>query len=193
MATGFIAPGIKVIEVDRSEVVAPVGTSIGAIVGKTNLGPPNSRIFITNDRQFFSTFGSPKSETDWTLYGAIEFLKESSQLWFTRVTYGDERYAHKWIGSETGGFASSADVVSAYSTTDVLTTLGAVYDDGYTITSENGAPGNGDLELATNTFTSAFDATNLIGCIGPGVYGNNVGISVITTASSALDGVQTGS
>jgi len=189
--TAFTAPGIKIFERDVSEIATPVGTSTGGLVGKTNEGPVNQRILVTNDKEFFSTFGTPQSATDIVHHAANNYLQESDSLYFVRASFGDEAYAN--IAINTDGqvsAATSASNITATDTTSLLAVTG--YEDGNTLKSGNGDPGIYDLETATAISDTGFAQSLLIGSIGPGAYGNNVGVSIITCASSDLENAENG-
>ena len=180
MPQAFSTPGIYRKETDLSNVVKPVGTSIGAMVGRANQGPVNQRILINTNKQFVQTFGAPTTSADFAHYGAMQFLNESANLWMVRCTYGDEKYANATfpVGIATATSASqiSSTNVSAISSTAGLT---GVWADGYTLKTQDGDPGINDIE----SFGSFGTGLN-IASIGPGTYGNNIGIAIITCASS---------
>lgn len=191
MATKFTAPGIKVKEVDLSEVVSPAGTSTGAIVGKTNKGPVNTRIAISNDKQFLDVFGKPEATTDVAHQAAVIYSQEAP-LVFVRPSFGDEFYANKYVNvaGSTLTSAASASTISATPTTDLISV--ALYADGNTLTSQNGEPGIYDIEFADTLSAAGFGTGLIIGSVGPGAYGNNVGISVVTCADTNLENVENG-
>jgi len=172
MPQAFNIPGVYRVEKDISTVVRPVGTSTGAIVGKANQGPVNQRVLVNTDKQFIQTFGKPVSANDYAHYAAIQFLAESQNLWMVRCTYGDEIYANMSFSSQTS--STSAVNVSAASTTNAL----AAYVDGYSMTSQVGDAGNGDIEAAVGLTDDI-----LIASIGPGTYGNNIGVAIVASAS----------
>lgn len=185
MATKFTLPGIQVNEVDLSEVVEPAGTSTGAIVGKTNKGPVNTRIAISNDKQFLDVFGEPTAITDYAHQAALIYSQEAP-LVFVRASFGDEYYANKYVNSLTTALgssaanATSAASISATKTTDLIKV--DLYSDGNTITSQNGEPGIYDLEFAPTVSGAEWSTGLVIGSVGPGIYGNDVGFSIITCA-----------
>lgn len=86
-------PGVQVKEIDLSEVIVPTGTNVGALVGRTPKGPTNQRVLVGSNKTFVSEFGAPVkgNETEFPMYTALEFLKESDALWFSRpATYEDK-------------------------------------------------------------------------------------------------------
>lgn len=87
---GFSHPsaGTYVVEEDRSQRIAGISTSIGAIVGESHKGPVNQRTLITNTREFIEQFGPPDPSKSFMHYCALSFLAESSRLYVTRVDDG---------------------------------------------------------------------------------------------------------
>src|SRR3990167_3070401 len=106
MPQRFSTPNVYRVETDESNVVAPAGTSTGALVGWAAQGPSNQRINLTFDKQFIEKFGEPNSNASLAGFAALEFLKESNSLWFVRATSGDEFYAN--IVLETSATTSLA-------------------------------------------------------------------------------------
>jgi phage tail sheath protein FI len=175
MSEKFIAPGVKRVEKDVSEVVTPSSTSIGGMVGQVSKGIANSRTLITRDRDFYSTFGTPVSgfSSEYAYYAAGEFLKESSQMWFIRPTFGDEDYANKIFSNSASVSGVSATTINATQTASLLTQSG--YEDGNKV--------NDIYDIESSTATGFNDLTLTVASIGPGTYGQNVGVSIITCAS----------
>lgn len=83
------SPGSYVREIDRSQFVRAVSTSIGAIVGPSAQGPIMEPVLVTNIDEFISIFGRPNPRQSLMHYAAIEFLQQSSRLYVTRVVNDD--------------------------------------------------------------------------------------------------------
>lgn len=65
----------------------------------------------------------------------------------------------------------------AYPTSEILNSVNGTYRDGYTLSMQSDEePGNGDIEQ----YQSNKENQLIIGAIGPGKYGNDIGISIIT-------------
>ena len=72
----------------------------------------------------------------------------------------------------------SVNKMIAYPTSEVLNSPAGTYKDGYTMTKESDEePGNGDIEQYVPNMQNQL----VIGAIGPGKFGNDIGISIITT------------
>lgn len=165
-------PGVYLKETDISEVSTSVGTSTGAFVGRAKQGPVNRRVLITNDQEFVQTFGKPDPNYGYAGYGILEFMKESNAAYFVRVTSGSEGYAH--VAFTTSGSAAWKTIY-ANSTTNLLATNG--YQDGNKI--------NDILDINSYSFSGELFT---IASIGPGTYGNNLAVSIVTSANDVSAG-----
>ena len=78
----------------------------------------------------------------------------------------------------TGEVAKSVNKMIAYPTSEVLNSVAGTYKDGYTMTKESDEePGNGDIEQYVPNMQNQL----VIAAIGPGKFGNDIGVSIITT------------
>lgn len=176
MAKSKYTPGVFRNEKDLSEFVTPAGTSVGATVLTAQKGISNSRVLVNLDKNLVEQFGNPNSDTtDYGLYAGLEFLSQSDSLYVVRATSGTEAYSNIMISgsSATGDGYDNTNSVTESATTTLLAQTG--YSDGNTPTKiyalENASFGSGEALLVSS--------------IGPGVYGDLVGLTVTTTASSA--------
>lgn len=72
----------------------------------------------------------------------------------------------------------SVNKMNAYPTSEVLNSAAGTYKDGYTLSKESDEePGNGDVEQ----YVSNMQNQLVIAAIGPGKFGNDIGVSIITT------------
>ena len=78
-------------------------------------------------------------------------------------------------------------LLQAQPTSYITNSVDKTYADGYTLlTDTSDEPGNGDIEK----YVSTFDDQLVIASIGPGEYGNDVGVSIITTECSEIPALQ---
>lgn len=84
MATNSSA-GVYVREIDNSQIVSPVSTSVGAMVGESHRGPVGQRTLITSVQNFIRTFGEPDASLGFLHHSALAFLNEADRLYVTRV------------------------------------------------------------------------------------------------------------
>ena len=157
-------PNVYRQEKDQSEVTAPAGTSVGAIVGSFRQGMVNQRMLMTNDKQLIDTVGTPNPDgEDVAVYAGMEFLKESDSLYVVRATKGTEQYA--CISATTSATtAANGGAILALSSTGFEQNTPTVIAD------------LDDEPMPTG-------AKIMIASIGPGTYGNLIGITLETSAS----------
>ncbi len=155
------APRVQRKERDLSEVVAPAGTSVGATVGYAKQGIANSRVLNSTDQEWIEKFGTPIIDgVDYSGYAAIHYLKESDSLFYVRATDGSEVYANISVSEIS---ASNDPTMSA--------------DASSTFTNDGNKPDDiQDITAISNSLT--------IASIGPGNYGNNIAITIRTSADA---------
>ena len=71
----LVSPGVQVKEVDLTNVVPAVATSIGAIAGAFEKGPVSSVTTITSEEDLIKIFGKPNSSNFENWYSAANFLQ----------------------------------------------------------------------------------------------------------------------
>lgn len=177
MSQNLKTPNVYRFEKDVSEVTAPAGTSVGALVMSARQGAVNQRVLITNDKQLIDLFGTPIADgIDVGIYAGLEFLKESDSLYVVRATSGSEKYACV-SSSATAVTASNGAGIATHSTATLL----ASHVDG------NTPIDNFDVDEALPASSKI-----TIACSGPGTYGNNIGIVLLTSASPVASGADWG-
>ena len=73
---GFqVSPGVAVREIDLTNVIPAVSTSIGATVVMGTWGPVEEIKTITNEKELADTFGVPTNDTAPYFFNAAAFLK----------------------------------------------------------------------------------------------------------------------
>ena len=176
--TGY--PGVIRSEEDLTQVNVVDNSTVIATVGLAKKGLVNSRVMVKSPNELINTFGTPlvsggrpeNQIIDYGIYAAIEGLKETTNVYFTRLTNGTERYSAIGVSGAFNAPASGVSIVtSAKPTTEAL----ASYPNGY-LPNDNGDIGS------SNT---PFDVYS----VGPGVYGDNVAIRIVTPYASAVAGL----
>ena len=80
-----VSPGVEVKEIDATNVIPAVSTSIGGSVGFFAKGPVNTPITVSSEKQLVETFGEPTAET-FKYHGPMAgFLKYGNALKVVRV------------------------------------------------------------------------------------------------------------
>jgi len=83
----LVSPGVHVREIDLTNVVPAVATSIGAIAGAFEKGPVGSVTTITSEEQLVQTFGKPQTTSNQfeTFFSAANFLQYGDNLKVVRA------------------------------------------------------------------------------------------------------------
>ena len=83
---GFqLSPGVNVSEIDLTNVVPGVSSSIGAFAGQFNWGPAGIRTLVDSENRLVSTFGKPTNETYTSFFTAANFLAYTNNLRVVRA------------------------------------------------------------------------------------------------------------
>ena len=83
----LVSPGVQVKEIDLTNVVPAVATSIGAIGGAFEKGPVSSVTNISSEEELVKIFGKPKGTGNQfeTFFTAANFLQYSDSLQVVRA------------------------------------------------------------------------------------------------------------
>ena len=86
----LVSPGVNVREVDLTNVVPSVATSIGAIAGAFQKGPVSSVTTIGSEEELVQIFGKPQTSSNQfeTFFTATNFLQYANNLKVVRVESG---------------------------------------------------------------------------------------------------------
>lgn len=83
------SPGVTIKEIDLSGTVPAVGSTTGAFIGDFAWGPVGKPVFVVNESELVSTFGSPKDGGSSADFLAVsQFLKYSGSAFVTRASAG---------------------------------------------------------------------------------------------------------
>jgi len=88
-----VSPGVQVKEIDATNVVPAVSTSIGGFVGAFNWGPVEEVTTVSSENQLASIFGTPDSDTSKYFLTAASFLKYGNALKVVRAEKSDMKNA----------------------------------------------------------------------------------------------------
>ena len=196
---GFlVSPGVHVREIDLTNVVPAVSTSIGAIAGPFQKGPVSSVTAINSEEQLLQTFGKPNSSNFEFWFTAANFLQYGDALRVVRaesaiVNAGansgilirdDDHYedsfstgqgSHgEWAARTAGTWGNSIGV-------DICPSARAFEQPLGTLNLVNGAGAVGDLQITVDD-QDATDATIAVGDIIK-FFTNN---SVTATSNGAI-------
>ena len=99
-----VSPGVQFKEIDATNVVPAVSSSIGGFVGEYNWGPVNKITLVSSEDEMASIFSTPTPTNANHFLTAASFLKYGNALKVIRVASSDARNA-----VSTGGTAQLID------------------------------------------------------------------------------------
>lgn len=106
-----VSPGVQVREIDLTNVVPAVSTSIGATVIQSIWGPVEEIVTITSEKDLVDTFGTPTNATAAYFLNAASFLKYGNNLKVVRsVNTGALNSTAGTTGAGTGLLIKNRDV-----------------------------------------------------------------------------------
>ena len=85
-----VSPGVQVNEIDATNVVPAVSTSIGGFAGSFNWGPVSQVVTVSSENELAETFGKPDNNTAKYFLVAASFLKYGNALKVVRVASGHD-------------------------------------------------------------------------------------------------------
>ena len=208
---GFlVSPGVHVREIDLTNVVPAVSTSIGAIAGPFQKGPVSSVTAINSEEQLLQTFGKPNSSNFEFWFTAANFLQYGDALRVVRaesaiVNAGansgilirdDDHYeasfstgqgSHgEWTARTAGTWGNSIGV-------DICPSARAFSQQLGSLNLVNGAGAVGDLSITVDN-QDATDATIAIGDIiqfytASAIVATSNGAITVASKTLTVDGV----
>ena len=97
-----VSPGVRIKEVDATNVVPATSSSIGGFVGAFNWGPVEKVTLVGSENQLAETFYQPDDSTAKYFLPAAGFLKYGNALKVVRVVDSSAKNAHS-EGASTNG------------------------------------------------------------------------------------------
>ena len=83
-----VSPGVQINEIDATNVIPAVSTSIGGFAGSFNWGPTEEVCLVGSENELLEKFGTPDSNTAKYFLTAAAFLKYGNALKVVRVSSG---------------------------------------------------------------------------------------------------------
>lgn len=83
-----VSPGVQVREIDLTNVIPAVSTSIGAIAGSFQWGPVGEVRTVGSEKELVAIFGEPNNDTFKYFYPAAQFLQYGNALRVVRAETG---------------------------------------------------------------------------------------------------------
>ena len=90
----LVSPGVEVKEVDATNVIPAVSSSIGGFAGSFNWGPTEEVVLVSSENELAEKFGSPDDNTAKYFLTAASFLKYGNALKVVRASSGHLNATH---------------------------------------------------------------------------------------------------
>jgi len=111
---GFlVSPGVDVNEIDLTNVIPAVSTSIGGTVGAFNWGPIDEIVQVGSEKDLVTRFGKPDDDTYAYFYNAALFLKYGNALKIVRYSGGS---GETTLANASGGTSELIKNLDDYNT-----------------------------------------------------------------------------
>jgi hypothetical protein len=172
-----VSPGVEVKEIDLTNVIPAVSTSIGGFAGYFNKGPVNEVTLIGSEKELVEVFGKPDSAlTRQSFYQAASFLKYGNALKVVRASNTDLKNAH----------SDSTKTPILIENDDEYDSLATPIDQGAFIAKQAGENFNGVQIVIVN---SVIANDNRFDAVASGFIGDGESI-IVLTQSQELDLLQ---
>ena len=102
----LVSPGVQVKEIDLTNVVPSVSSTIGAMAGAFQWGPAEEVTTVTSETELVEKFGKPDANTFESVLSAAQFLSYGNALKVVRAVQSTARNA---TASGTGILAKNDD------------------------------------------------------------------------------------
>jgi len=115
---GFlVSPGVDVNEIDLTNVIPAVSTSIGGIVGHFKWGPVEEVVSVGSEKELVANFGEPDNNTYKQWFQAAAFLQYGNALNVYRYDVGLSSGAKNatWAGNRDLNIKNKTDFEASYS------------------------------------------------------------------------------
>jgi len=200
-----VSPGVLVKEIDLTNVVPAVATSIGAIAGAFQKGPMNTIVPIGSEAELVETFGKPNSSNFEMWFTAANFLQYGNALRVVRAETGARNAIANGGSSLLSGTGdgSTTDFTMSQSVSDasllnvtVDGTVSTAFTVSGTTISFTTAPANAAVivvKLGVRITNDTYYEDNYAdgsGSFGnwaskyPGAWGNSIGVSICASANA---------
>lgn len=154
--------GVFTKEIDLSQRISLVSSTIGVIVGEAPKGPVNERTFITDTAQLAQVFGQRDPKFKFGLYAAFQFLQEGNQLYYTRIVKN---------ALTAGGYLTVDDANASVPHLQIT-----VFDDGTNQPLGIEDPAN---SVTWTQLTPGIDnILCMFYCVNPGLWNNQISVQV---------------
>jgi phage tail sheath protein FI len=166
---GFlVSPGVDVKEIDLTNVIPAVSTSIGATVGNFAWGPMDEVVTVGSEKDLVAAFGKPNDTTFQYFYNAATFLNYGNNLKVVRSVAASESAKNSTDSTGTAQLIKNkADFVASNTTQEADGLFIGKYageagnDLKVTVISPTNTGGTNTAAIFTKFFSNTPDANEL--------------------------------
>ena len=144
---------------------------------------PEVKIIYTQEWEEFNSAQGSKDYNEFLFWTIAEKGSNKATTLSTYVQDEPNQVVIPWQEGVTKDGGEPMRKMVAIASSEILNSTNETYRDGYTMSIESDdEPGNGDVEQ----YVSNKNNQLIIASIGPGEYGNDVGVSIITTDAAEI-------
>jgi len=190
----LVSPGVHVREIDLTNVIPAVSTSIGAIAGPFRKGPVSEVVNISSEEELITTFGKPNNSNFEWWFTAANFLQYGDALKVVRTESGLTNAASSGNDALVSVTVATASVGSTSFPTasinsggdfDTQAVLGAVTAGVFSVAIAAGGSGYTANDTVTLNLGTGTEATFTVTAVSSGVVS---AVSIATAgAYTAID------
>ena len=85
----LVSPGVEVNEIDLTNIIPAVSTSIGAYAGRFSQGPVDEVVNLSSEKELARNFGTPNKDTAESFFTAATYLRYGRALLVSRAIDSD--------------------------------------------------------------------------------------------------------
>jgi hypothetical protein len=111
----LVSPGVEVKEIDLTNIVPAVSTSIGAYSGHFNWGPVGDIVNLGNEKELARYFGVPSKSMAQSYFTASTFLRYGNALLISRAINDDRPLDEAERDADTGPYGAKKFALNASS------------------------------------------------------------------------------
>ena len=190
----LVSPGVHVREIDLTNVIPAVSTSIGAIAGPFQKGPVSEVVNISSEEELITTFGKPNSSNFEWWFTAANFLQYGDALKVVRAesgltnaaSAGNDALVSVTVATASAGSTSFPTAsISAGGDFDTQAVLGAVTAGVFSVAVAAGGSGYSVNDTVTLNLGTGTEATLTVSAVSSGAA---TGLTIATAgAYTAMD------
>jgi phage tail sheath protein FI len=174
---GFqLSPGVNVSEIDLTNVVPAVSSSIGAFAGQFSWGPAGIRALVDSENRLVSTFGKPTNENFTSFFTAANFLAYTNNLRVVRAIDNTKTFNSTTISEFINLGSLTANTVSGNTRVTFSSDIANYLSSGDTFKLTTGG--------STFTLTANTVSGNIVNVVTNDVGNSNNAVAVLPTSQT---------